>query len=72
MPKKSVKPEICVHRAYTGEKDVEDLIVEAYSAYFEDMMRLKSSGDTFALPDEESYNGVNENCKEEEDDGSAA
>ena len=71
MPKKSIKPEICVHRACTGEKNVDDLIVAAYSAYFEEMM-LKSSGDTFALRDEEPYNGVNENSKEDKDDGSAA
>ena len=71
MPKKSKRPELCVRREYTNERDLNELVTDAYRAYFEDMIRLKSSVDTFAYSETVDYNGVNETLKEVNGNGSA-
>ncbi len=72
MRKKTKKPELRIHRAFTNERPMLELFADAYRVYFAEKKRMKSSGHTFDLGKAADYNDDTDENKEENDDGSAA
>ena len=72
MARQAKRPELCVHRAFTNERDMLDLFADAYRLFFEEKKRVNSSERTFDTDEPTDYNGPTEDNKENEGNGPAA